>query len=98
MKKMLAALFFVLSCAMGTQIALAGPLTVGKEDTIASVIAGNKGKRITLKLKSGQELTGTVRSVGNNLVHLGALSGKEFFDAAVDLGKIEAVVVRVKER
>ncbi len=76
----------------------AAPLAVGASDTVASVVSAQKGARVTLKLKSGQELTGMVRSVGSGLVHLGELSGKEFFDAAVNLGDIEAVVVRVRER
>lgn len=69
---------------------------VSESDTVASVAAAQKGKKVTLKLKSGQELTGTVRAVGKNLVELGELTGREFFDAAVSLADIEAVVVRVR--
>jgi hypothetical protein len=37
-----------------------------------------------------------VREATGKLVVLGALSGREFFDAAVPIEKIEAVLVRTK--
>ena len=40
---------------------------------------------------------GKVEKVGDKLVHLSQLSGAEFYDAAVDLGAISAVIVRVKK-
>lgn len=77
--------------------ALAAPVTVGKADTIASVLAAQKGSRVTLRLGSGEELSGKVVTVGDSVVQLGELAGKEFFDAVVPLSSIEAVVVRVRE-
>lgn len=65
-------------------------------DTVESVLNGQKG-RVTLRLRSGQELTGTVRAVTGKLVHLGTLSTREFFDAVVPLEAIEAVIIRTKE-
>ena len=74
----------------------AAELRVGQTDTIESVIRAQKG-RVTVRLRSGQELTGTVRSIDSKLLHLGALSGKELFDAVVPMDMIEAVLVRTKE-
>jgi hypothetical protein len=54
------------------------------------------GKRVSLVLGTGPELTGVVASVGDQVVHLTALSGRDFFDAVVSLDRIEAVVVRVR--
>ena len=69
---------------------------VSANDTIQSVLAARKGKAVTLRLSGGQELTGTVREATGKLVVLGALAGREFFDAVVALEKIEAVLVRTK--
>ena len=41
--------------------------------------------------------TATVRSVDVRLLHLGSLTGREFFDAVVPMEAIEAVIVRTKE-
>jgi hypothetical protein len=71
-------------------------LSVGKDDTIRSVLSKYAGKRVTVKLDCGEELSGVVRSVGDNVVHLEELGGKEFYDAVVDLDEIAAVIVRAR--
>ena len=79
------------------QVGLAQELRVGANDTVQTVLAAQKGKRVTVRVRSGQELTGTVRDVSGKLVHIGAVSGREFFDAVVPLESIDAVLVRTKE-
>jgi hypothetical protein len=74
----------------------AADLRITNVDTIESVLRAQKA-RVTVRLRSGQELTGAVRSVDSRLLHLGSLTGREFFDAVVPLEAIEAVIVRTKE-
>ena len=69
---------------------------VEKTDTVRSVLARQIDKKVTLVLAQGQEITGTVRTVGDGVVHLSELSGRDFYDAAVDLQKIAAVIVKVR--
>lgn len=71
-------------------------MAVAKNDTIRTVLEKHSGQRVTVKLDSGEELTGIVRSVGDKLVHLGELSGKEYFDAVIDHEEVAAVIVRVR--
>jgi len=71
-------------------------LRISANDSVQTVLAARIGKPVTVRLSSGQELTGTVREASSKLLVLGALSGREFFDAAVPLEKIEAVLVRTK--
>ena len=66
-------------------------------DTLNSVLEGYKGKRVTIRLQGGEELTGRVKFISKELLHLEALNNREFFDAVVDLSRIEALIVRVKE-
>lgn len=77
--------------------ALAQEVSISASDTTQSVIATQKGKRVTLRLRSGQELTGTVREATARLVVVGAVSGREFFDAVVPLEAVEAVLIRTKQ-
>jgi hypothetical protein len=72
-------------------------LKIGAGDGLQSALAGQKGSRVTLRTRSGQEITGAVREVNANVVQLGAVGGKEFFDAVVPLSAVDAVYVRVKE-
>lgn len=75
---------------------IAQPLVVNADDSIEKLLAAQKGKRVTVKLGPNDELTGIVRSVSPNLVVLGELTGREFFDAAVDVKQVRAVIVRTK--
>jgi hypothetical protein len=82
--------------ALSALPAEAQELSVSANDSIQSVLAARKGKPVTVRLSGGQELTGTVREATGKLVVLGALSGREFFDAVIPLEKVEAVLVRTK--
>ncbi|TCO83744.1 hypothetical protein EV699_101128 [Plasticicumulans lactativorans] len=77
--------------------ATAAPLAVGPDDTVQSVLGAQQGKRVTVRLTSGEELTGTVQSVGTQVVHLRQLAGKDFYDAAVALPAIIAVIVLTRD-
>jgi len=91
---MRALLFASLLFALPVQ---AQDLMITANDSVQSVLAAQKGKRVSVRLSGGQELTGIVREATARLVVLGALAGREFFDAAIPLEKIEAVVVRTKQ-
>ena len=72
-------------------------LQVGPNDTVESVLRGQKDQRVTLRLRSGQEVTGVVRMSNARVVQLGAISGREFFDAVVPLEAIDAVLIRTRQ-
>jgi hypothetical protein len=71
-------------------------LEVRKADTVKSLLERQVGKRVGLVLTTGPELTGIVADVGDQVVHLSQLGGREFFDAVVSLDRISAVVVRAR--
>lgn len=66
----------------------------GEDSVIAATLAALKGKRATLKLQSGQELTGIVATVDDRTVKLTELTGMDYFDAVVRTERIDAVVMR----
>ena len=55
-----------------------------------------KGKTVTVILKSGQSMTGIVKEVKNNLLHLEKISQKEFYDALITINHISAIKARVR--
>ena len=87
----------LLAALLAVPSAFAQELKVASTATVESLATAQKGKRITVRTRSGQELTGVVREVTPRFVHLGALAGREFFDAVVSLDAVEAVIVRTKE-
>lgn len=90
-------MLLLLVCMGMTSVVHAGDFTIKAGDTIQKVLEDRKGKRVTLRLQGGEEMTGKVRTVTKELVHLGELSGRDYFDAVVDVSKISSVIIRVKE-
>jgi len=88
--------FIMIAGLLSAPAAMAAPLTVGASDNIQQVLETQKGKRVTVKLASGDELTGVVKSISSHAVHLGELSGKEFYDAVIATDRIAAVIIRTK--
>ncbi len=69
-------------------------------DTAASLADNLKtfvGKDIFVHLKSGQTLQGYVKSVGNGLLHLEKLAGKDFYDALVRIEDISAFEAKFRD-
>jgi hypothetical protein len=56
------------------------------------------GKRVRIKLSSGQDLEGQVARVGSHAVALTQLTGLEFYNATVSLTEVAAVIVRAPGR
>ncbi len=100
----------VMACALALIVGLgfAGMATMatGEEatvdlsspDVIKSLLEQQVGKRVKVKLDSGQDLEGKVAKVGSHAVQLTELTGMEFFDATVKVEEIAAVIVRVRTK
>jgi len=73
-------------------------LEIKASTTMRDVLWENTGKRVALRLASGEEIEGTVTMVGNSLAHISKLAGKEFFDAVVSIEKISAVRLRMRDK
>ena len=97
MRNLSAALFCGILLASTAVTAIAQEVTISPNDSTQSVLATQKGKRVTVRLRSGLEMTALVRDVNAKVVVLGAVGGREFFDAVVPLDAVEAVLVRVKQ-
>jgi hypothetical protein len=89
--------FALAACLAMTVSASAAPLSIAEGDTVQKVLQGQTGKRVTVRTRAGEELTGTVRAVNAELVHPGEIAGKEFYDAVVQTKSIDTVIVRVKD-
>ncbi len=73
-------------------------MDLNSPDVVKSVLEQQVGKRVRIKLESGQDLEGKVTKVGSHAVQLVELTGMEFFDATVMLYDIAAVIVRVRTK
>ena len=64
--------------------------------TLIDNLKSLQGKKVTLTLDSGKVLTGIVKEIGNHLIHLEKLDGKEFFDALIRTEEISAIETRFR--
>ena len=87
-------LMFALSKASSEE----GKFELKANATMHDVLAERTGKRTTLRMQSGEDIEGTVVLVGNGLVHVSKLAGKDFYDAVVNIDRVSAVIVKVRER
>ncbi len=72
--------------------------TLKPGEMMRDVLTHFAGKRLALRLESGEEIEGTITTVGNSLVQVSRLSGKEFYDAVVSIDRITAVRMRAREK
>ena len=100
MKKRAAALAAVILMA-GTFVSLR---PVSAEEKVAvtpalnirDFLAANQGKRVSLRLGGGDAIEGIVTKVGDHVVHLSSLIGREYSDALVSIERIEAVIFKAR--
>ncbi|HTP63947.1 MAG TPA: hypothetical protein VMJ66_01050 [Geobacteraceae bacterium] len=100
-KKLLTAVVFSFACL--SVYAPCAPAEEAKFElkssaTLREVLLERLGKRTTLRLQSGEELEGTVTMVGESLVHLTKLSGKDYYDAVISVDRISAVLFVARGR
>ncbi len=95
---MTGAIIVVLILASRLSFAAEPKFQIQPPDTVQNILDREVGQRVILRLQCGEEMSGTVTKVGEWIVHLSALSGREFYDAAIRLDQISAVIVRVREK
>ena len=96
MKRFLILVAALFAFASGNILAQ-GKIDLQTSDTMLGILQKNVGQVVELRMKSGEKIAGKIEKVGDKLVHLSALTGAEFYDAAVDTDDVSAVVVRTKK-
>jgi hypothetical protein len=100
MKKTMSALVIALFCMAASSSVLSAQdksyELKSSAATVKDVLSENIGKRVIVRMDTGDNLEGTVNKVGDSLVHIFKISGKDFYDAAVRIDKISAVIFKVR--
>jgi len=95
---MIVAVFVVVICLGFSQIVLAQEMKfeLNKGFGMKEILASYEGKRVAIRLDGGEELEGVVTRVGDQLVHFSKLSKRDFYDAAIRIDKINAMIFRAR--
>ncbi len=97
-KKMIFVVFVLAICLSFSQAlnAQEAKFELNKGFGMKEILTSYQGKRVALRLESGEELEGTITTVGDQLVHVAKLSKRDFYDAVIRIDKINAVIFRVR--
>lgn len=92
---------FLLVCLTALILVTSNAFTQGKidlkaGDSLQSVLAREVGSAVELRMKSGEKIAGKVEKVTDKLVHIAQLRDADFYDAAVEIDDVAAVVVRAR--
>ena len=97
-------ILFIITILMLPTEAVAKPKVVAIEGisyNVNSSLADNlkslMGKKVYVTLDSGKTFSGFVKEVGNHLMHLEKLEGKDHFDALIRIENISAIDTRFRE-
>jgi hypothetical protein len=96
MKRSSLLIAFILALAC-TSLFAQGKIDLQESDTILSILQKNVGQTVEVRMKSGEKIGGRVEKVGDKLLHLSQLTAAEFFDGAVEIADISAVIVRTRK-
>jgi hypothetical protein len=84
-------------CILGST-SWAEAIDLQPNDTLQSILQRQMGQPIELRMKSGEKIGGKLEKLNDKVVHLTQLTGAEYFDAAVAMDNIAAVIVRAKAK
>ncbi len=90
-------LFCLLGGFLGAPAALPAEETaveLNSPDVLRQLLEQQVGKRVKVKLLSGQDVDGKVANVGTQAFTLSELSEMELFDATIRLDQVAAVILR----
>ena len=73
-----------------------GKIDLHAADTVRSVLERQVGKTVEFRLKSGEKIAGKLEKVTDGMALLAQLTDADFYDAAVDLDSVAAIVLRAR--
>ena len=64
-------------------------------ESVKIMLDASVGSMVTLQMASGQEIAGKVTKVGDHVVQLSRIAGRDFYDAVIMLDRVDAVFFKV---
>lgn len=94
-------LFFMIALVISlafVQLAVAEEkkMEINTSFSVKQILSSFTGQRVALKTDAGETIEGTVTAVGDHVVHISKISGKDFYDAVVVIDRINSVVFRAR--
>ena len=79
-----------------TKVVAVEGISYNVNSSLADNLKSLVGKKVYVTLDSGKTLAGFVKEIGNHLMHLEKLDGKDYFDALIRIENISAIDTRFR--
>ena len=89
--------FLILSAEAKAKVVVIEGMSYNVNSSLADNLKSFIGKKVYVTLGSGKTFAGFVKEVGNHLIHLEKLDGKDFFDALIRIENISAIDARFRK-
>lgn len=63
---------------------------------VKDILKEHTGKSVYVRMESGEEVFGIVAKVGDHLVQISEITGREFYDALIRIDRINIVIFKVR--
>lgn len=90
-------LVYSVEAKAGAQVVPVEGMSYNVNSSLADNVKALKGKRESVVTDAGATFSGILKDVGEHLIHLEKLEGKEYYDALIPIDRISAVVARFRE-
>ena len=80
----------------GTKVVAIEGVSYNVNSSMADNLKSLMGKKVYVTLDSGKSFAGNVKEVGDHLMHLEKLDGKDYFDALLRIENINAIDTRFR--
>ena len=80
----------------GTKVVAVEGVSYNVNSSMAENLKSLIGKKVYVSLDSGTTFSGNVKEIGNHLMHLEKLDGKDYFDALIRIENINAIDTRFR--
>ena len=64
--------------------------------SMAENLKSLSGKKVSVTLDSGKTITGVIKAIGDHLLHVEKIEGREYFDALIRMESIGAIDTRFR--
>ena len=89
--------FFSQAHAQAKKVAALEGVKFNTAESLTDNLKTYVGKDLMVHLRSGKTIQGYVKSVGNGVLHLEKLAGRDFYDALIRMEDISAIEAKFRD-
>lgn len=91
-----ALLFALLGCFSAAMAADEADYKIRPSDSLRGILQARVGEQVFIQTRGGSEISGRLKSVGEQVIQISRVARRDFYDAIVRIDAVESVMVRVR--